>query len=167
MDRQHEQVLVGREPDHAQAQQRRRAEIERARRLVDREPLRGRRALARGQRGQVGQRERQRDGRLDDLHRVAVLDVEMRAQRLVPREQRRQRALERILGERAAPRHDVVHVVDRLPRLQLLEEPQPLLRERQRKDEHVLFGDVGLLLHGRVERVHCASLRVAAARRAR
>ena len=80
---------------------------------------------------QVGleQRERARLGRRDPLFRLAVDQRERRPQRLVPRHQSVQRPPQRgpvELPAQAQPLRDVVRAAHSA---ELLEEPEPLLRE--------------------------------------
>ena len=58
---------------------------------------------------------------------------EDRAQRLVPPDDLAQRALQRRRVQRARQAQRDGDVVDRAPRLQLVQEPEPLLRERERQ----------------------------------
>src|SRR5262249_22979635 len=63
----------------------------------------------------------------------AVDGGEPRAQHVVPLEHRLQAALEHANVERAANAEGDRHVVERVVRLELIEEPEALLRERQRQ----------------------------------
>ena len=73
--------------------------------------------------------------RIDDLHRRAVRFAggEPRAQRLVPRDERVERATQRVDVERAGEPARDRHVVRRQPRRRAVEQPEQLLRERRRQ----------------------------------
>ena len=82
---------------------------------------------------------------MDDLLCLALLGGEGRAQRLVTRDDESERALERVdiqISLHPDEEGDVVGA----PRLEAIEEPQPLLGEGGRKREDVVF------VRGRVDR---------------
>ena len=92
------------------------------------------RVALRGRAPQVHHGQRHRGGRVDHLHGPAVLLHEGGAQRLVPPHQLApgsRRSAARV--QRAAQAQRVRHVVGGAPRLELVHEPEPLLRERQRQ----------------------------------
>ena len=75
--------------------------------------------------------------RRDHLHRLPVLRREARAQHLVPAHQRVQRGAQRCRIELARKLQQMRDVVGRARGHQPIEQPQPLLRKRQRRR---LFG---------------------------
>jgi hypothetical protein len=127
-DEQH--VLALGAPEQRDPQQRLRGEIERARRGGV-EPLLQRRVVDPGP--DVHDRERDRLRRGDGRARQAVGTGEPGAQRLVALHDRVEAAPQPLHVERAGQAHRRGHVVGRGRRLELREEPQPLLRERQRR----------------------------------
>src|SRR5262249_3505296 len=68
----------------------------------------------------------------DDLNRFSMQLAEGRAQSFVSPDEFAQSALERSEVEFAAQAHTARHVVDRIARLELIEEPQSLLSKRER-----------------------------------
>lgn len=81
---------------------------------------------------------------LHDLHRLAVLLREARAQHRVPRDQRPQRRLQRIRVKVAIDLEGAHHVVGSQPRIELLQQPQLMLavRQRRRHTRHGARADV-------------------------
>src|SRR5262249_44997833 len=67
----------------------------------------------------------------DRLQGLAVADDEEGAQRFVAADDLFEAALERALVQREGKRQADVDVVERAPRRQLIQKPQPLLRKRQ------------------------------------
>ena len=80
---------------------------------------------------QIHARHHRRPGRADHLRRLAVDDSERRAQDLVPPHDLLERTRERVRVERPEQMHGARDVVGSRARLQLLQEPQALLTERQ------------------------------------
>ncbi|GAA3438554.1 hypothetical protein GCM10018954_081710 [Kutzneria kofuensis] len=76
--------------------------------------------------------QRNGSGRVDDLHDLAVDGVERRAQRLVPLHQGVQRRLQRRFVERAAQAQADAGVVLGVAGRQVVHQPQPPLRRRDR-----------------------------------
>ncbi len=137
-------VMQGEESDVARgvqaqqrgAQQRPARQVERAHRLLGGEPqgLRLARLLRQAREVDAGKRQRGRRG--DPLHRLSVSIVrrpEGRPQRLVPRHHLLQAGGEGRAVERAGEQDRGRQVVGRVPRLELVEEPEPLLREGERQ----------------------------------
>ncbi|MCY1240193.1 hypothetical protein D9M72_530280 [compost metagenome] len=91
--------------------------------------------------------QRERHLGLHDLHRHAVVLDEVRAQDRVARNDRLERAFQRIGVERAGQPEHTRQVVGREPGLELLQEAQLLLRIRQRHRLAVVHG-AGDLVHG-------------------
>ena len=118
------------------AQQRPARQVERAHHLLGGEPqgLRLARLLRQAREVDAGKRQRGRRG--DPLHRLSVSIVrqsEGRPQRLVPRHHLLQAGGEGRAVERAGEQDRGRQVVGRVPRLELVEEPEPLLREGERQ----------------------------------
>ncbi|KYF98019.1 hypothetical protein BE20_03765, partial [Sorangium cellulosum] len=133
VERDEQQVVVGREPEERRAQERPLREIERPRGLLRRAAPRGRLPLGRGEPREVDEGEGPRLRRaVEALDRAAVDGVQRGAQDLVPPDHLRDRAGERLRVERAAQAERRRHVVRGALRLELIEEPEPLLRERER-----------------------------------
>ena len=137
-------VMQGEERDVARgvqaqqrgAQQRPARQVERAHHLLGGEPqgLRLARLLRQAREVDAGKRQRGRRG--DPLHRLSVSIVrrsEGRPQRLVPRHHLLQAGGEGRAVERAGEQDRGRQVVGRVPRLELVEEPEPLLREGERQ----------------------------------
>ncbi len=140
------------QPRQEGAHQRPLREVEGALRLGRRQAPQLRLALRGGEGAQVLHRDGRGPGRADHLHRLAVAGArEDGAERLVPLHQHLQRALQRLHPHRAAHPQREGHVVDGAPRLQLVDEPQSLLRERERELEDALV--VALRPDGAVPRL--------------
>src|SRR4051812_571166 len=77
-------------------------------------------------------------GSMYDLHRLAAHRVERRAQHFVPLHHQRKSALQRGYVEWPAEPQVQWNVVGSTPRLDLVEEPESLLRERRGKDVRLL-----------------------------
>ena len=92
-------------------------------------------ALRRGgrQAAQVHERQGRPPGRVDPLHGPAPGRDDARAERLVALDLRGERRRERRRRHRAAERQRERHVVARVARRELVEQPPPLLPERQRR----------------------------------
>ena len=88
-------------------------------------------AIKCGKRGEVHQRQRQRRGRLDDLHRAVLLFAEDGAQRLVPAHDLAEAAVERRDVQIPAQPHGLGEVEGGAARGESVQEPHPLLRERE------------------------------------
>ncbi len=131
MQRQQQHVLVAAALEQANADQRSAFEIEDRRRLAA-DPLLdcGPGVIGR-QRGEILDREHDRLGGGDDLFGNAVAMTERRAQRLVTRDQRAEHAGQQRDVEPAGQRERERCVVRRGAGLELIEEPEPFLRERQ------------------------------------
>ncbi len=125
-------MLLPGQPQQGRPEQRPRGEIERSHRLLPRQPVHSGAPHRHGQRGQVDPRQGERPG-LDALHRPPRLDAKGGAQRLVPADDLPDRAVEGRAVERAAQPERARHVVGRGARCDLVEQPQPLLREGERR----------------------------------
>nr|ASV46655.1 hypothetical protein [uncultured bacterium] len=132
VDGQQQHVFLGAQPQQGRPQQRPAPQVERARGVLAHAPLRLRPALLRRPVQRL-HRERHRGRREDALHRPALHVLEHGAQRLVPGDDGVQRAPQRDRVQRPAQPHGVRHVVDAGPRAKLVRQPEPLLRERQRR----------------------------------
>jgi hypothetical protein len=75
----------------------------------------------------------QRARRLDDQRRLPVAGDNPHPQRFLATRHQVQRPLQRRHIETPAQPHHLRDVVERAPRLQLVEKPEPLLRKRQRE----------------------------------
>jgi hypothetical protein len=129
-------VILLVEPQQRHAQHGPLRQIEGAARLLLGEPPRLGLARRRGQVREVFRGQRDGRGRADDLHRPAVLLGEGRAQNLVAAHHLVERLLQRADVEAAVKAHGERHVVEVAARLQLVEEPEALLRERRRELEN-------------------------------
>ena len=69
----------------------------------------------------------------DDLHRLVVNRLKAGAQRLVAAHDFLQALFQHFGVQLAVEPHDVGHVVQRIVRFQLIQEPEPLLGKRQRQ----------------------------------
>ncbi len=140
-DQEHGLALV--QACQQRAEERPARQVEGARGLRRHPPQRLRLPLRGGEGGQVQHRERHRARRLDHLHGRALHLGEDGAQRLVPADDLRQGALQhrgvRSLVEAEGPGQ----VVDGVPRLQLVDEPEPPLGEG--KGERPVAGDAAHL----------------------
>jgi hypothetical protein len=90
------------------------------------------------QAGEVDQRHHRLEGRMDLLHRTAVPLRKGGAEDLVPRHHHRHRAAERRDVERSLQALGAVDVVDRARGVELLDEPEPLLVDRQGTEVRLL-----------------------------
>jgi hypothetical protein len=120
------------EPQHLDARQRSAREVIRALALVDGQPDRLCLAPLARQPPEVGVRNRQPEVLADDLARLPVVERQDRAQHLVAGEHRIDRALEHAGVEAAAMADRRLDVVERVAGAEAIEEPQALLRERER-----------------------------------
>jgi hypothetical protein len=136
--RQKQHVLVFFKTEQRGAQERAAREVEGARRFFGREAARFGVAQLRREGSQVNAREFNRQLRRDDLRRLAFDLGEARAQRFVARDHSVERALKRRHVEPSAQADGGRHVVSRALRLQLLQEPEALLRERRGDDKDFL-----------------------------
>ncbi len=134
----HEQdMLLRRHGDHARAQQRAGAQVERQQRFLATELEGGFGALLRRQRTQVDALHPQRHGVFDQLHRFAVNGDKTGAQRLMPLHQPVQAAFEQVRVKPSVEAHHARHVIEGIARLDLVENPQSLLSERHRKQQQI------------------------------
>ena len=131
MNRQEKNMVALGHPQQRHAQQRTGREIERAAGLLDGQPLRFRLCLRFGVSPKVGDRQRHRQRRSNHLHRLPGDHLERGAQRFMPRHQLVEAAGEHRCIQRAAKADGIVVVVERVARQELVEKPQPLLRERE------------------------------------
>ncbi len=131
--RQQYNMLLRLQPDQAGAQQRAAVQVERRLCLVLRQPAGLGLAFGVRQAAQVGVRQRAGARGGNDLPRVAVDAGETGTQRFVAPHNLVEAALQRVAIEAAAQTHRGGHVVDRAAGLELVEEPQALLAERQRQ----------------------------------
>jgi hypothetical protein len=76
--------------------------------------------------------------RSDYLNGIAVSDVERRPQSLVAPSDLAERSLQRVCVEFSLQQDSAHKVVSRIARLELIEKPESLLRERQRERDHAL-----------------------------
>ncbi len=113
----------------ANAQQRSGQQVERSASLRRRQALGGDLAPAVGQGREIDARQRRRRWRVDDLHRPALAGGEGRAQRLVAPDHLGQGRRQPAGIDRPVETDDGAHVVGRAPRLEPVEEPEPLLAE--------------------------------------
>ncbi len=125
-------MLPGGEPHQAHAQQRPAGQVERPPRFRSAQALQLPPALRLRQRAEVDQRQGGPDVRIDRLDRPALDGVEARAQRLVAADDLLDRGGERRHGQRSAQAQRHRDVVDGALRLELLQEPEPLLGEGER-----------------------------------
>ncbi len=127
---QHHVLVVG-QPQQPGAQQRPARQVEGERRLAVHQPRDLHVALRLRQRRQVRHRDGHRAGRQRGRHDAVVARAEHGAQHLVAAHHLGQGALQRGHVQRAADAHCLRDVVGGAPRLQLVDEPEPLLREGQ------------------------------------
>ncbi len=130
-----QQVVGGAQAQQADPQQRPARQVEGAARLLPREAL-GLGSLPRScQRREIDRRHPQRRPlrRRDHLHRLARDDAERGAQRLVAADRRDERRGQRRRPQVPTQPQHRREVVDRVARRQLIEEPEPLLREGERQ----------------------------------
>ncbi|OEZ49229.1 hypothetical protein DUGA6_62980 [Duganella sp. HH105] len=128
---QHDMLGLG-QAQQARPDQRAVGQVERRLRLVLHQPLRLGLALRLRQVRQVLRFQRQFQHRRDHLHRRAVHAAEAGAQRLVPAHDLVDRAPQGRHVQRADQAYRQRNVIKPAARLQLVDEPQALLRERQR-----------------------------------
>ncbi|SAL06825.1 hypothetical protein AWB78_08267 [Caballeronia calidae] len=133
MHREEQHMLFGREAQQLRAQQRTMLQIEGTRGFVLRQTPDFRGPCIGSERVQLN--ERQRDPQLgsDALNGLSVMIRETRAQALVTCNEGIQGSMEGGHVERATQAHGRRDVIGGLPRIQLLEKPQPFLRKRERK----------------------------------
>ena len=131
MDGEQGRVVVLAQAHQGGAQHRPLGEVERPQRLAAHHPLELRLARRLGQRRQVHQGHRDLRWRLDDLHRLAVDRGVAGAQDLVAADHRRHGAAQRRPVQEAPQAEAAGDVVGMAPRLELVEEPQALLRKGQ------------------------------------
>ncbi|MCY1283821.1 hypothetical protein D9M70_327080 [compost metagenome] len=131
VQRHQQQMALLLQPQQAGAQQRAAGQVERRAGFLAAQDFRQR--LRIGLAAQVGQRQAEALRRLDHLHRFAILQREAGAQRLVTLQQAGEGVFQRQLVEAAIQLQGHRHVVGDALRLQLPEEPQALLRRRQRQ----------------------------------
>ncbi len=133
VQREERQVLLARQPQQGDAQERPPHQVERPPRLLAQEPLRLPPALRRGETRQVDHRQRQRGRRGDPLHRNARRCGEDGAENLVAPRDLAQAAREGRGVEAALQVQGGRDVVGRVPRVELVEHPEALLREGERQ----------------------------------
>ncbi len=121
-------VLLRRQPDQLDADQRALFQVERRACLVLGQPTGACLALAMRQVGQVRQRHVQRQHRRNELHRGAIDNLKARAQHLVPAHHLVQCRAQGLDIEFARQAQGHGNVIEGFARLDLVEEPQPLLR---------------------------------------
>jgi hypothetical protein len=143
MERQQHDVVVLADLYQHDSQQRTLLQVERLSRRHGREAVGLRLSHALTQFAQVDHGQFDRPHRVDDLHRLAVDGDEGRAQRLVAAHHLGQRLAHRRHVEAPGQAHRHRHVVDRTLRLQLVEEPEALLREGDRQRAVAGDGDEG------------------------
>ncbi|OEZ49779.1 hypothetical protein DUGA6_62640 [Duganella sp. HH105] len=136
MHRQQHDVLRVAQTQQARADQWAGGQVERCLRLVLYQPLRLGIALRMRQVRQIGRLQHQLQCRCDHLHRRAVHAGKAGTQGFVAAHDLVQRALQRRHVELSVQADRRRNIVERAARLELVEEPQALLRERQR---HTLF----------------------------
>ena len=129
MNRQEQNMVALAQPHQRGAQQRTSCEIEWAPRLLGGQALRFRLCLGFGAGPEVGDRQRDRQRRRNHLHRLPGDHLERRPQRFMPRHHLVQAAGQHRHIQRAAIADGIVVVVERVARQELVEKPQPLLRE--------------------------------------
>ncbi|OEZ60786.1 hypothetical protein DUGA6_30110 [Duganella sp. HH105] len=134
--RQQNDVLRVAHAQQARADQWAGGQVERCLRLVLHQPLRLGIALRMRQVRQIGALQRQLQRRHNHLHRRAVHAGKARAQGFMAAYDLVQRALQRRRVELSVQADRRRNIVERAARLELVEEPQALLRERQR---HAFF----------------------------
>jgi hypothetical protein len=125
-------VIVG-EAEQARAEERRDRELERHRDQLGQAALERRLALGLGEVGEIVERQRGVDGVEHDLGRAVADHADHRAQHGLALDQRGERVLEGAAIEGAAEVMRARHVEHRAAELELLEVPDPLLHERQRR----------------------------------
>ncbi len=128
-----QQVLVGTAPHQRGAGERPADEIERGDGVVAHQPRDLGLARRRRQDREVDERQREGGRRGDELHRLAAALGEGGAQRFVTARDFAQGTAQQRHTQLSVQPRCARHVVGRSPRLELVEEPQPLLRERQRR----------------------------------
>ena len=133
MHRPDQRVILGPKFQQQHAQQRPLRQIERMQALFDRAPLDCFAAPLLRQAWQFLHAPRHRLAARHHLHRSLARELEGRAQGLVPSDHFLESRLQRLLVQRPAQPHRFDDVVARVPRQQLIEEPQPLLRRGQGK----------------------------------
>ncbi len=134
-------VLALGELQQRRAQQRAARQAEGAQRLLTHAQPRLLPALVLGHRGQVHHRHRHGHGGLDDLHGPLRGLAEGGAQRLLAAHQLRQGALQGAHVHRALQDQGERQVVQRAVRVELIQEPQALLRQRRRQVARARHGN--------------------------
>ncbi|MFT3764378.1 MAG: hypothetical protein QM820_02475 [Minicystis sp.] len=129
MEREEEDVLLLADHQEARADERTNREIEWAPRLFAGLLAGVLLALGDAQVGPAHHRKAEVHLRMNDLHRAAIDRLERRAQHLVPAHDLAQSLFERLDVEPARQTEHGRHVVERAVRLELVEEPEALLRE--------------------------------------
>ncbi len=129
MEDQQQDVLVGRQPHQDGPDHQVPAQVEGTRRLLLQQPTGGPLTLRLRLRAEVQHAQLHRRRRPDDLHRHAVHTGERGAQGLVALNDGAEGAPERVDVQRPFQAEAGVHVVGAGAGLQLLDEPEPLLRE--------------------------------------
>ncbi len=133
MHRQDDDVILRAKPQHTSAQQRPLSQIERAAHFGARTEQGFCFAFRLKQRAQIINRQHQRICAQDDLRGRPALVLKDRAQDFVPPDHFLEAARQRREVKLALESHRRRHVVSWTARLQLIKEPQPLLRKRQRQ----------------------------------
>jgi hypothetical protein len=129
-----ERVFLGSGAHEESSKQRAGRQVERLRRHLG--DVLHHRALPLGRRQcrEVHDREREGRRRRDQLAGLTAIGGERGAQRFVAGDDRIQRSLERFEVQRAGEMQDERDAVQRRIRLELVQEPEPLLSERERDD---------------------------------
>jgi hypothetical protein len=155
---QEEDVLLRRKPEQLGVEERPGRQVEGAPRLGRGAALQLRLPLRLGEPAQVAARQFQRAPGEHHLHRLPLLHLEHGAQHLVPPHDLAQGAVQRVRVQRPLQQEHGGDVVERVPRVHLVHEPEALLGERERKDEDFLLvlrpGEAGLGVELLRERVH-------------
>jgi hypothetical protein len=141
MHRQDENVLAGGESQQFDAQQGQALQIKRQSRFLGRQaPGVGFSAVLR-LRPQIDDRQFQRQGRRNDLDRLAVTQVEPGPQDFMAADDLIDGLFQDRGVERALQTHRDGDVVSRASRLKLFQEPESLLPEGNRKSDHFGWGN--------------------------
>jgi len=139
VDGEEEDVVVLRESDQMGTNERRAGQVERRKRRLGDEPLRLLLAVGGRDQRRVQRLQRHVNGLVDDLCRLPVHLEEARPQALVPVDHCIEGEREGVDVQRSLEPEGQRDVVRATSRLQAVEEPEPLLRERQREREGLAF----------------------------
>jgi hypothetical protein len=133
MHRQRDDVVALRQPQQHAAQQQTLLEVERAARLLTDQGRHQCIAPAFRQPGQIDYAQRKGFRRPDHLNRCVILDREDRAERLVAAHDLTDAESQRPCIQRPFDAQRRRDVVERAARFELIDEPEPLLREGEEK----------------------------------